>query len=273
MAFATYRLYYETEILDQDAYDAACADFYGDSYGDYPDEEDFYVEESLCVAVLVIDLDTPGENGQEMQLALLPPGSPAAPEWYTEHEAGLVAEQIHQILKPQEDGTIEVLHPEDPSFELEVGAVVPAEDFDAATLMALDSPGLDRLYPVFCIEYQIDAHTDPFPVAVFSIDAVEGRIHGLAFGSDNPFAPRHYTRTQRRKVDRRLKAMLDAFEKLAQRGPEGGMQNINPARIMGPEFRTMGLPDIEAGNVVEAVEQAVNLMTVLGYLREAEEAS
>lgn len=258
MAYKTYRLYYETEIECEECFYAA-----DDTEDTECDECEWgYQEVSVCAAVIVVQ--TAKENQEEeVQVALLQPTSPHAPEWYGDYEAELAAEQVDKIIHAKGDGTIHIRHPEDPSFDLEEGAVVEAEDFDTATMMAMDADLPTRLFGAYYIEYCPDTNTEPFPVAVFVIDVLEGRLLAADWGPNNPFAPRSYTRAQRRMVQRRLKAVSKKLAALVS-GPKPEVPHgFNPARVMGPQFRTMGLPSVEAADITEAMDRVVWGLEVL----------
>lgn len=268
MAYATYRLYYETEVFDQDAFDAAYAEFKQDPGVDLDsaedtdqlNEDDFYREESVCVAVIVVELTDPGVE-PELQVCFMQPGSPQAPEWYGMEEAARAAEQLGHVIVPREDKTFEFRQPEDPSFDLEVGTTIEAEGFNEATLMSMDAGTPERLFGAFYIEYRPNKGGEPFPVAVFIIDALEGRMVGGDFGPQNPYAPPSFSRAERRMVARRLMALIKKFEELQASGPERKeVMSFNPARFMGPQFRTMRLPSVEAADVDAAVQEAVSLL-------------
>lgn len=282
MAYRTYRLYYDTEIECEFCYDR---DFYETDLDDQNDQDDppeeecpecewGYVDVSVCAAVIVVGMagQNEGQN-EEVQIAIMRPGSPNAPAWYGDYEADLVAEQVAAIVHAREDGTIHVAHPEDPSFELEEGAIVEAEGFNTATLMAMDGDVPTRVFGAFYIEYCPGGDTEPFPVAVFVIDALEGRLMGSDWGSNNPFAPRSYTRAQRRVVERRLKALNKKLLALVS-GPKPETPHaLNPARIMGPQFRTLGLPSVDAADITEATYRAIADLEVLLGKRQATSAS
>lgn len=258
MAYATYRLYYETEVFDEHSYYDALEMLDDDTEGGV-NPDDFYVEESFCAAIIVIDLDpAPGEE-QGVQVAVKPAGGPYVPEWYGDAEAELVHRELGHVLHARDDKTVVIRHPQDPPLGLEAGAVVHAEDFTAATLMAMDHNETDqesRLFPAFCIEFQPDPRVDPFPIAVFVLDPVDGYLAGGDFGPYNPFAPRSFNRAQRRYVDRQLALFTRKLTKLAALGPEGGLKRVRAREIMGPRFRTEGLPSMVATDVHEAMNQA-----------------
>ena len=256
MAYATYRLHYETEFFDEDAYEDACA-FFDDDADEQVDPDDFYVDDSFCAAIIVVDIDpAPGEQ-QEVQLAIKPPGGPHTPDWYGPEEAELVAQELGHIIHAKNSKTVEIRHPRDPSLDLEVGAVVDAEDLSAATLMAMDPTEMEtRMFPAFCIEYQPNDRTESFPIAVFALDPVDTRLIGGDFGPQNPFAPRSYSLAQRRYVDRQLTLFTRKLTRAAAQGPEGGLARLSARDIMGPQFRTEMLPPMTGTDVQDAMNQA-----------------
>lgn len=253
MQFQTYRLYYETEIFDPVAFEDAFA-----ATGDHEDADpgDCYRDVSACVAVIVANLPEGGEE-QEVQLMMLRPSSLRAPEWYGPEEAELVAREIGRIIHTGEDGTVEIRDPQDPSFDLEVGAVVRARDFDEACLMAMDDIRPARPFGAFTIEYTPPGADSSFPVGLFIIDPLEGRMLGEPFGTKNQFAPPGFTRSERRMVDRRFATLTKKIESLRGSGGRTQLVRMNLARLMGPQFRTEGLPTITAADIEEAKQQAI----------------
>lgn len=222
MAYATYRLYYETEVFDEGSYD-----------------DDYYTEESACVAVIAIDLADDTEAAelaepareQEMQLSMLQPGAPHAPEWYDAETAEEVIQQIAHIVQASPDGTFEIREPNDPRFDLERGAIVNAEGLNTATLMAMDNGAETRIFEAFCIEY-CPPKGEPFPVALFILDPLERLLMGSDFKPYNPFAPPSFKRRAAHDGSQDRGAVHQVDEALHGQGRRA--RPVQPRALHGP---------------------------------------
>lgn len=224
MVFATHKLFYGKET------------------------DDGYKE--VCAVIIVVD-EPRGGGEQSVELAMVKPDSPQAPEWFDDDDFVAVAHATASVLRVTDDKTIEILDPQLPGFRLERASKFEAEDPATATLAVMDAG--PSLFTAFTVEYQPNLK-DPatFPVAVFVFDPRIGRLVSEVYGWENPFAPQTYNRLHQRVVQRRLEEIFESVEQARRDG-----RAISPFKNMGPQFRSEKLPTIEADDIHDALDQAV----------------
>lgn len=253
MRFDTYELYY-LDTYDEEAADLA--DDLGIEHDDPYFEEDiarhldadYVVDTGLKVAVIVHDIDT-----HEVELAMLQPGSMQAPEWYTPEDAANVVAELGRILVALDDKTVKIVDPQDPAFALKRRASFEAEDMSTATLAMVQNSQDNALYTTFCIEFRPNMNSDfTFPVAVFAFDPREGKLSGHMLIDDNPFAPPTFNRAQKKIVARRINDILESIHAAMHEE-----RTISPFKNLGPQFRSEGLPSMEAVDTHHAIDQAI----------------
>ena len=257
MAFATYELYY------LDTYDEEVADlidqfeldeddvWFEDEVARYLDR-DYVIGEGLRVAVIVHDLNT-----HEVELAMLQPGGPHAPGWYTAEDAANVVAELRRVLVPVDEKTVRIHEPQDPAFALKRCAAFEAEDMTTATLAMVQDSQDNALYTTFCIEFRPNMSADvSFPVAVFAFDPRVGRLSGHMLIDDNPFAPPTFNRAQKKMVARRINEIMESIHTAMREE-----RMISPFKNLGPQFRSEGLPSFEAVDTHHAIDQAVAYLT------------
>ena len=253
MRFDTYELYY-LDTYDDEAADLA--DDLGIEQDDpYFDEDiaihldaDYVIVTGLIVAVFVHDIDT-----HEVELAMLQPGSPQAPEWYTQEDAANVVAELGRILVALDDKTVKITEPQDPAFALKRRASFEAEDMTTATVAMLQDSQDNALYTTFCIEFRPNMNSDfTFPVAVFAFDPRVSSLSGHMLIDDNPFAPPTFNRAQKKIVARRINDILESIHAAMHED-----RTISPFKNLGPQFRSEGLPSMEAVDTHHAIDQAI----------------
>lgn len=250
MTFATYELYY-LDTYDQDAADLIDDFDYDEEDIAYELDSDYVINNGLRVCVIVHDLDT-----QEVELAMLQPGSPKAPGWYTGEDAANVVAELGRILVALDDKTVKITEPQDPAFALKRCAAFQAEDMSTATLAMVQDSQDNALYTTFCIEFRPNINSDlTFPVAVFAFDPRGGRLSGHLLIDDNPFAPPTFNRAQKKIVARRINEILESIHAAMREE-----RTISPFRNLGPQFRSEGLPSFEAVDTHHAIDQAVEYL-------------
>lgn len=256
MRFDTYELYY------LDTYDEEVADL-ADDLGiedddPYFDEDiarhldaDYVIDTGLKVAVIVHDIDT-----HEVELAMLQPGSPQAPEWYTPEDAANVVAELGRILVALDEKTVKIVDPQDPAFALKRRASFQAEDMSTATLAMLQNSQDNALYTTFCIEFRPNMNSDfTFPVAVFAFDPRVGKLSGHMLIDDSPFAPPTFNRAQKKIVARRINDILESIHAAMHED-----RTISPFTNLGPQFRSEALPSMEAVDTHHAIDQAIEYL-------------
>lgn len=224
MAFGTYKLFYGKET--DEGYD------------------------EFCAAIIVTD--KPKEGGEPGgQLNFVEPHSKHAPEWFDLDGFTEVVETTACMLKAMDNETFELRDLGIPNFRLETGPQFEAEGPATATMAVMDAG--PNLYTAFTVEYQPNLK-DPttFPVAVFAFDPKIGRLVSEVYGWENPFAPSTYNLLHQKVVNRRLEELFDSIEQAKREG-----RMISPFKNMGPQFRSEKLPTIEADDIHDALDQAV----------------
>lgn len=256
MRFDTYELYY------LDTYDEEAADLANDlgieQDDPYFDEDiathldaDYVIDTGLKVAVIVHDIDT-----HEVELAMLQPGSPQAPEWYSPEDAANVVAELGRILVALDDKTVKIVDPQDPAFALKRRASFQAEDMTTATVAMLQDSQDNALYTTFCIEFRPNMNSDfTFPVAIFAFDPRVGKLSGHLLIDDNPFAPPTFNRAQKKIVARRINDILESIHTVMHEE-----RTISPFKNLGPQFRSEGLPSMEAVDTHHAIDQALEYL-------------
>lgn len=136
MKFKTYRLHYDTEVFDVDAFLEAYEWLDEGFDEDELASHDCFREDSLCVGVIVVNVPE-GDEEVEAQVSMRRPESPNAPDWYGPDEALLVGRELRRMIRDDGNGGIEILPPHDPCLDLEEGDIVRACSFSEATLMAM----------------------------------------------------------------------------------------------------------------------------------------
>lgn len=250
MTFATYELYY-LDTYDQDAADLIDDFDYDEEDIAYELDSDYVIDNGLRVCVIVHDLET-----HEVELAMLQPGSPKAPDWYSHEDAANVVAELGRILVALDDKSVKITEPQDPAFALKRCASFQAEDMSTATLAMVQDSQDNALYTTFCIEFRPNINSDlTFPVAVFAFDPRGGRLSGHLLIDDNPFAPPTFNRAQKKIVARRINEILESIHAAMREG-----RMISPFRNLGPQFRSEGLPSFEAVGTHHAIDQAVEYL-------------
>ena len=250
MTFATYELYY-LDTYDQEAADLIDDFDYDEDEIAYELDSDYVIDNGLRVCVIVHDLDT-----HEVELAMLQPGSPQAPGWYTGEDAANVVAELGRILVALDDKTVKITEPQDPAFALKRGAAFQAEDMSTATLAMVQDSQDNALYTTFCIEFRPSVNADlTFPVAVFAFDPRVGRLSGHMLIDDNPFAPPSFNRAQKKIVARRINEILESIHAAMREE-----RMISPFKNLGPQFRSEGLPSFEAVDTHHAIDQALEYL-------------
>lgn len=256
MTFATYELYY------LDSYDDHVADVVDDFDLDRDDpgfeeevawhiDAEYVIDYGVKAAVIVHDLDT-----HEVEVALVQPGSPHAPEWYTDEDVLAAATELQCMLVALDDHTVRIVEPQDPAFALKRCSAFQAESLSTATVAMIQDSQDNAFYTVFCIEFRPNLMSDfSFPVAVFAFDPRIGRITGHMLLDDNPFAPPTFNRKQRKIVERRLAELLQEVQVAAATGSE-----TSPFKNLGPQFRSEGLPTVEAVDTHHAIDQSIEYL-------------
>lgn len=206
--------------------------------------------QEVCAAIIVVD-EPRGSGEQSVQLALVKPDSPQAPEWFDDGDAAAVANAMVLVVKVTDQKTVEICDPKLPNFRLERGTKFEAEDPSTATIAIMDAG--PSLFTAFTVEYQPNLK-DPatFPVAVFVFDPRIGRLVSEVYGWENPFAPQTYNRLHQKVVQRRLEELFESVDRARRDG-----RAISPFKNMGPQFRSEKLPTIEADDIHDALDQAV----------------
>ena len=246
MTFTTYELYY-LDTYDQEAADLIEDFDYDEDDVAYELDSEYVIDNGVRVCVIVHDLRT-----HEVEIAMLQPGSPQAPGWYSAEDAAYVAAELGRVLVAEDDSTVQVVEPQDPAFALKRGATFQAEDMSTATLAMVQDSQDSALYTTFCIEFRPNLASDfTFPVAVFAFDPRVGRLSGHMLIDDNPFAPPTFNRAQKHLVARRMNDILASIH--AER-------TISPFTNLGPQFRSEGLPSVEAVDTHHAIDQALEYL-------------
>ena len=250
MTFTTYELYY-LDTYDQEAADLIEDFDYDEDDVAYELDSEYVIENGVRVCVIVHDLRT-----HEVEIAMLQPGSPQAPGWYSAEDAAYVAAELGRVLVADDDSTVQVVEPQDPAFALKRGAAFQAEDMSTATLAMVQDSQDSALYTTFCIEFRPNLASDfTFPVAVFAFDPRVGRLSGHMLIDDNPFAPPTFNRAQKHLVARRMNDILASIH--AAMHVE---RTISPFTNLGPQFRSEGLPSVEAVDTHHAIDQALEYL-------------
>ncbi|QYH20025.1 hypothetical protein JKI95_03035 [Corynebacterium aquatimens] len=214
---------------------------------------DSIADDGEKVAIIVHDITT-----QEVDVALAKPGTPSAPKWFGDEHAERVIEQLQAILQGKDDHTIEINDPTDPAFTLRRGAPFEAEDLSTATYAIANDSGETKLFLAFIIEFRPNLRLPNwFPVAVFVYDPRVSRLVSHVYGPENPLAPRGYDRRQQKIVGKRLDQLFKQIA-TAHMDPSPGV--ITPFKNMGPQFRSMGIPSIDAPHIHDALDQAVEMV-------------
>ncbi|MEH0146948.1 hypothetical protein V6D40_04630 [Corynebacterium sp. Q4381] len=224
MAFATYKL------------------FYGKETGEGFDE--------FCAAIIVVGKPRQGSE-PEVQLSIVEPHSEHAAAWFDVDGFTEVVNTVALVVKGIDEETLEIHDPGLPNFRLETGTKFEAEDPSTATIAVMDAG--PNLFTAFTVEFQPNLK-DPstFPVAVFVFDPRIGRLVSEVYGWENPFAPPAYNQLHVRVVNRRMKELFDSIERAKREG-----RTISPFKNMGPQFRSEKLPTVEADDIHDALDKAV----------------
>lgn len=250
MRFATYELYY-LDTYDQEAADLIDDFDYDEDDITYELDRDYIIDTGEKVAVIIHDLDS-----HEVELAMMEPGGPQAPAWYTAEDAANVVAELGRVLVARDDKTIEIVEPQNPAFALKRRAAFEAEDMTTATLAMLQDSQDNALYTTFCIEFRPNLNSDfTFPVAVFAFDPRVGRLSGHMLIDDNPFAPPTFNRAQKKMVANRLNDILQSIHNAMH-----AERTISPFKNLGPQFRSEGLPSVEAVDTHHAIDQALEYL-------------
>ena len=92
MTFTTYELYY-LDTYDQEAADLIEDFDYDEDDVAYELDSEYVIDNGVRVCVIVHDLRT-----HEVEIAMLQPGSPQAPGWYSAEDAAYIMKNASKVI-------------------------------------------------------------------------------------------------------------------------------------------------------------------------------